>query len=206
MPVGIIGKVGRLVRNKLGRPKEIILTKRNDLAPYDIGRWSYGGLRVPQYRVSGNLSIGSFCSFAANTMILLGGDHNPRHVSTFPFGVLMGGVPAAAHASTRGDVVIGNDVWVGLNATILSGVTIGDGAVIGANSLVARDIPPYAIAAGNPARVVRMRFPQEVIDELMKVAWWTWSDEDIKRAAPLLLDENIEAFLVHARTMKAPGR
>ena len=201
MPVSPAARLKRFFRKYLLKQREIYLSKRSDLAAYKIGRWSYGDVHVLRFRVNGNLSIGSFCSFGRNTLILLGGDHQPRNVSTFPFGVLMGGAPEAAHASTRGGITIGNDVWVGMNATILSGVTIGDGAVIGANSLVSRDVPPYAIAAGNPARVVKMRFPPEVIGALLEIQWWTWSDEDIKRAAPLLLSEDIEAFITAAKSV-----
>jgi len=193
-------KVSYILRRLQYESKETILSKRPDLSHYDIGRWSYGDLRVLRYRVNGNLKVGSFCSFADNVAVLLGGDHNPNNLSTYPFGVFLGGVSESAHASTKGDVVIGNDVWVGRNATILPGVKIGDGAVIGAHSVIARDIPPYAIAVGNPGKVVRARFQQDVIDELLRVRWWDWPDDEIRRAAPHLLSNDIEAFFRFART------
>ena len=81
---------------------------------------------------------------------------------------------------TRGDVIIGNDVWIGYGATILSGVSIGDGAAIGACSLVVKDVPPYAIVAGNPAQVIRYRFDEETIHKLLKIRWWDWPDQRVR--------------------------
>lgn len=91
-------------------------------------------------------------------------------------------------------MVIGNDVWIGVNACVLSGVRIGDGAVVGACSVVTRDVPPYAIVAGNPARLVRKRFDDETIEELLKIKWWDWDIERIKENLPLLLSENVKDF------------
>ena len=175
--------------------KKVFLRERKELSRYDIGEWSYGGLKVLRWRKSGNLKIGKYCSFAANTAIMLGGDHSTRNVSTFPFGVLMGGVAEDAHAVTRGDVEIGHDVWVARDSMILSGVKIGDGAVVGAASLVTRDVPSYAVVAGNPAKIVRMRFTSEQIERLLRIQWWNWNDDLVKTHAHLLLSENIEEFL-----------
>lgn len=90
---------------------------------------------------------------------------------------------------------IGNDVWIGEGALILSGVTIGDGAVIGARSVVSKDIPPYAIAAGNPCRILKYRFPEEKISELLKIKWWNWETDKITSNANYLMNTDINVFI-----------
>ena len=127
---------------------------------------------------------------------MLGGNHRVDWVTTYPFNVLF---PEAAHFEghphSKGDVVIQNDVWIGMGALILSGVTIGNGAVVGARSVVTRSVPPYALAAGNPARVVRLRFSEDQIRQLERIAWWDWPIEKVQEAWPGLLSADIEAFL-----------
>lgn len=105
------------------------------------------------------------------------------------------GKNTAISPASNGDVIIGNDVWIGSEATIISGVRVGDGAVIGARAVVTGDVPPYAIAAGNPARIVKMRFEEKTIDRLLQIRWWEWEDKRIEKALPLLLSTDIEAFL-----------
>jgi len=97
-------------------------------------------------------------------------------------------------------VVIGNDVWIGTEAFILSGVKIGDGAVIAARTVVTKDVPPYAIVAGNPARIVKMRFDDETVARLLAIQWWTWDNTRIEKALPLLLNSDMEAFLLAAES------
>ena len=100
---------------------------------------------------------------------------------TYPFNALFSeGAHITGHPSSKGDIVIGNDVWIGYQSCILSGVTIGNGAIIGAKSVVTKDVPPYAIVAGNPAKFIRYRFPQETIDKLENLAWWDWDISVIK--------------------------
>jgi virginiamycin A acetyltransferase len=173
----------------------ILLALRSDLAMFEIGRCSYGGLKVIKWSKNGNLQIGNFCSFAENTVVLLGGEHDTTNITTYPLGVFIGGVALDAHEKTKGNVVIGNDVWIGRNSTILSGVTIGDGAVVGACSLVTKNVEPYSIVAGNPAQLIRKRFKQNEIDALQKIKWWTWPDEKIKASAAKLLGGDIESFI-----------
>ena len=142
------------------------------------------------------LIIGKFCQIAAGTeFVMNGANHQMNAVSTFPFYTLEGwNMPPPEHADLpiKGDTVIGNDVWIGQNAVILPGVKIGDGAIIGANSVVGHDISPYTIAAGNPARVIRKRFDEELTDLLLRFRWWDKSIEEIDRLIPLLTCSDLE--------------
>ena len=157
---------------------------------------SYGALRaVFNTRDPGRLIIGAFCSFADGATVLLGGEHNVDWVSTFPFCDFEGfGGPVAGHPKQTGDVVIGNDVWIAREALILAGTTIGDGAVIGARAVVSGTVAPYSIVTGNPGRRAGSRFPQPIVERLLKIRWWEWSRERIERAAPVLMAPNVAAF------------
>lgn len=194
----------RRVLNKLIQPWRApgpsLMAANSAYEAFQIGRWTYGWPEVHRWRSTQQLSIGSFCSIATGVKILLGGEHRADFVSTFPFGQFFGVGDANAHEFSRGDVIIGNDVWIGNGALILSGTRIGDGAVIGAYSLVKGEIPPYAIAVGNPARVVRYRFSPAIVDQLLRIRWWDWDDDSIKRRATELMSENIAAFLDHFGT------
>jgi chloramphenicol O-acetyltransferase type B len=142
------------------------------------------------------LRIGNYCSLAAGIKIFLGGNHRVDWVSTFPFSdswPSARGIPG--HPATRGDVEIGHDVWIGHGAVILSGVKIGNGAVVGACAVVARDIPPYAIAVGNPVRTIRRRFSDAQIQALERIAWWDWPEDRIARFMPLILSGDVDAFV-----------
>ena len=138
------------------------------------------------------LIIGRFCAIASGVRFLMpGANHADRGPSTFPFGVF--GPPwddtmdLVMSAPSRGDTVIGNDVWLGYSALVLPGVTIGHGAVVAAASVVARDVPPYAIVAGNPARVVRSRFDEEDVGRLLRAAWWNWPIELVTEHARTIM-------------------
>lgn len=141
--------------------------------------------------IGDKLIIGKFCQIAAGVeFVMNGANHQMNAVSTFPFYVMDGWdakPPAFSDLPIKGDTVVGNDVWIGQNATILPGVHIGDGAVIGCNSVVASDVPAYTIVAGNPARPIRKRFDDELIDLLEKFCWWDKSIEEIKALVPLLM-------------------
>lgn len=166
---------------------------------YEIGRGTYGHPTIPPWDHAGSLRIGAFCSIAHGVQIILGGEHRPDWVTTFPFSVLW---PSARQISgqprSRGDVIIGNDVWIGLHATVMSGVTIGDGAVIGAGAVVRKDVAPYTIVVGNPAVPVRTRFDDAAIERLLAIRWWDWDDSVIERYLPLMLSDQIGGFLAAA--------
>ena len=138
------------------------------------------------------LIIGKFCQIAAGVeFVMNGANHQMNAVSTFPFYTLEGWdapPPSPADLPLKGDTVIGNDVWIGQNAVILPGVHIGDGAIIGASSVVGRDVEPYAIVVGNPARPVRKRFDDELTALLLRFRWWDKSVEEIDSLIPLLTD------------------
>jgi acetyltransferase-like isoleucine patch superfamily enzyme len=161
-----------------------------------MGEWSYGEPDVVYWDAGADLRVGKFTSIAPGVTILLGGEHRVEWVTTYPFSLLLpdaAGLPGYPHS--RGDVAIGNDVWIGQDALILSGVTVGDGAVIGARSVVARDVEPFSIWVGNPARHVRYRFAPETIAALQRIAWWNWPIERVKEAWPLLCSADIDAFI-----------
>ena len=142
------------------------------------------------------LIIGKFCQIAAGVeFVMNGANHQMNAVSTFPFYTLEGWdmkTPAAADMPYKGDTVIGNDVWIGQNAVILPGVHIGDGAIIGLNSVVAGDVPPYTIVAGNPAKKIRKRFDDELIELMLRFKWWDKSIEEINSLIPLLSSGDLE--------------
>jgi virginiamycin A acetyltransferase len=165
---------------------------------YDVGEYSYadGGLEVVSFGEGAMLRVGKYCSIARGVTILLGGEHRPDWVTTYPFSALRSEAAGfVGHPGTKGDVVIGNDVWIGMNALVVSGVSVGDGAVIGAASVVTKDVPPYAIAGGNPARLLRDRFPHEQCEALRAIAWWDWPEEKVREAWPLLLSQDVAGFI-----------
>ena len=142
------------------------------------------------------LRIGRFCSIAKGVKIYLGGDHRTDWVTAYPFSPLFDQIEKYPdyHVS-KGDVVIGHDVWIGDDAIILSGVNIGNGSVIGARSVVTKNVSPYSIVAGNPARFVKYRFNNEIIEDLEKIAWWDWPINKVHEALPFLLSSNISSFI-----------
>jgi acetyltransferase-like isoleucine patch superfamily enzyme len=166
-----------------------------------VGRHTYGHeqITIRHWGEPAELRIGSFCSIADRVEVFLGGNHRPDWVTTFPFPAFSERWPGAGGIegvpSTNGDVVIGNDVWIGSNATIMSGVEVGDGAVVGTNSCVTRDVAPFAIVGGNPARQLRLRFDAETIQKLLALRWWNWSDERIVANMQFLCSGDIERFL-----------
>lgn len=162
-----------------------------------VGRFTYGAPRLLLWAAHERIDIGSFCSIADEVAIFGGGEHRTDWITTFPLRIAFGDPLAGAdgHPASGGPTRIGNDVWLAYRAMILSGVTVGDGAVVGAGAVVASDVPPYAVVAGNPARVVRYRFPQDVIARLLALSWWNWPLAEIRRRAPILCSPDHERLL-----------
>jgi virginiamycin A acetyltransferase len=137
--------------------------------------------------IGDKLIFGKFCAIAEGARFIMNGaNHAMSGFSTYPFNIFghgweKGFDPATWEKELRGDTVIGNDVWVGMEAIIMPGVAIGDGAVVAARAVVTRDVPPYAIAAGNPARVVKLRFDKMTVQRLLAIAWWDWPVDKITR-------------------------
>lgn len=168
-----------------------------------IGKHTYG---VRPETISGAtkkspVSIGSFCSIAPGVCILAHVEHPLRLPSTYPFRTAMFNRERQNEESwnqdsvTRGPIHIGNDVWIGQNVIILSGVKIGDGAVVGAGAVVTKEIPSYAIAGGNPATIIRYRFPPDVIKRMQLASWWDLPDESLVKLEHFFYSEDIEGFI-----------
>ena len=143
-----------------------------------------------------NLIIGKFCQIAAGVEFVMNdANHKMNAVTTFPFYTLEGwemNIPDPSEMTFKGNTVIGNDVWIGQNAVILPGVHVGDGAIIGANSVVGSDVAPYTIVIGNPAKVLRKRFDDELVGLLLKFKWWDKSIEEINALIPILTSSDLE--------------
>lgn len=170
--------------------------KNPKYAQYAIGDWTYGNPIIKTWDKKTKLKIGKFCSLAGNVQLLLGGEHRKDWVTTYPFSEFFEEARnIEGHPHTKGNITIGNDVWICQNAIILSGVTIGNGAVIGAGCLVTKDVPAYAIAAGNPAHIVGYRFSKEQIFALEEIAWWDWDISQVNAEIEFLLSSDIDTFI-----------
>lgn len=186
----------RRLREKLG-------LRKTDAWPahVSVGRHTYGLSKrnFVQPHATAPISVGAFCSIGPEVMIFGRADHPTSLASTYPFGSkLLAPEAGNADAVTKGPVRIGNDVWIGARAIILSGVTVGDGAIIGAGAVVAKDVPPYGIVVGNPAKLLKHRFAPEIVEALLAIRWWDWPEEKI-RAFEAEFYGPIDAFVAKAR-------
>jgi acetyltransferase-like isoleucine patch superfamily enzyme len=174
---------------------------------YQVGLGTYGIPEVHDWDEGTTLRIGSYCSIADNVRIFLGGQHRTDWVSCYPFPAYL---PEAKHiesfGGSRGDVVIGSDVWLCSHCFILSGVTVGHGAVIASGAVVTRDVPPYAVIAGNPAQQVRWRFDEETRTALLQSAWWEWPESEIRQIVDKLCSNDLAGFIAYARSRPADGQ
>lgn len=132
-----------------------------------VGKKTYGCINLIAFDKIHELHIGSYCSIAPNVSFILSGDHYMNHFSTYPFYNKI--IDGRDEAISKGNIVISDDVWIGMNSTILSGVTVGKGAIIAACSVVTKSVPPYAIVAGNPAKIIKYRFTNDVIEKLLGI-------------------------------------
>jgi acetyltransferase-like isoleucine patch superfamily enzyme len=179
---------------------------------------------------SARVRIGKWCSIAGGVEIMPGGNHRTDTITTYPIQRQLGlgdaaqisqpspagnarsaaAVISVGDVVSKGDVEIGNDVWIGRGAKILGGVTIGDGAIIAAWSVVTRSVPPYTVAAGVPARSVKLRFSQEIVDSLLRIRWWDWDDAVVIDRVNELTGDDLAAFTqkydpaLRSRTAAAP--
>ena len=194
----VTARLGRLLSSGSG-PSDAggSLARLIDSGQAKVGVGTYGEPTVYSWETDTKLRIGSYTSIAAEVHIVLGGEHRPDWVTTSPLRVLneLPGAWEDGHPSTKGAITIGSDVWIGHRATILSGVTIGNGAVIGAASLVTRDVPAFAIVGGNPADLIRYRFPEPIREALEQIAWWDWPEERVLSSVDLLCATDVEEFV-----------
>jgi acetyltransferase-like isoleucine patch superfamily enzyme len=165
------------------------------------GEGSAGVPRIKDYMLDpSRLIVGNYSSIAEGSVFMLGGYHGIDRVTTYPHRIMMG-LPGAGEdgiPEVRGDTRIGSDVWIGTEAVIMSGVTIGDGAVVATGAVVMRDVEPFAIVAGNPARPVKYRFDEAQREALLRIRWWDWPRERVIAAVPLLAERDIDAFIAWA--------
>jgi acetyltransferase-like isoleucine patch superfamily enzyme len=158
------------------------------------GKHTYGLENISvSWQGDQEIIIGAFCSLAGNLTIQIGGNHNSNWATTYPFGHVSNGnwdiPPVEGHPKPSREVEIGNDVWIANNVTLMGGVSIGDGAIIAMNSHVTRNIPPYEVWGGNPAKKIKDRFPEEIKSKLLESKWWNLPDNFIESLIPLLVQE-----------------
>jgi virginiamycin A acetyltransferase len=148
--------------------------------------------------IGDKLIIGKFCAIASGVKFIMnGGNHHTGTLSSYPFSIFGHDWESAAPAGgypSKGDTVIGNDVWIGYEAVIMPGVHVGDGAVIASKAVVSKDVAPYTIVGGNPASLIRNRFKQSVIYQLLSIRWWDWDLDKITRNVALISSQNVEAL------------
>lgn len=163
-----------------------------------IGSHTYGKPVLETFRGSEcKVEIGRYCSIAKNVVMILGGIHPTNWVSTYPLKIKKGIVGAYQDGmpKTNGNINVGSDVWLGTDVIILSGVTIGHGAIVAAGSIVTKDVEPYAIVGGNPARLIKYRFTSVQIQSLLAIRWWDWGDQKVIEQCACISSPNIELFI-----------
>ena len=158
---------------------------RTDINRITVGKATYGAINALLFSKEGKLIIGNFCSIAGNVSFLVGTEHNLQRISTFPFKVKFLGTEEL-EAESKGDIIVDDDVWIGHGAIILSGVHIGQGAVVAAGAVVSKDVPPYAIVGGVPAKIIKYRFDDEIINEMLKI--------DYSRLNKSMIENSIDKF------------
>lgn len=184
----------QFIKNMITKPNIIA----GDYSYYDASNGeSFEDQVLYHYEFIGTkLIIGKFCSIAPETRFIMDGGNHRMDGSTFPFNIFGNGweafTPSLAELPIKGDTIIGNDVWIGRGATIMPGVCIGDGAIISAEAVVVKDVEPYTIVGGNPAKEVRKRFSPETIQELLEIKWWDWDIELINQSIGVIVSGNMD--------------
>jgi virginiamycin A acetyltransferase len=186
------------IRNTVKNPNIVV----GEYTYYDDPEDSEGFERNVLYHfpfIGDKLVIGKFCAIARDVRFIMNGaNHKLSGISTYPFQIFGGGwetvMPKPGDLPFKGDTVIGNDVWLGYEALIMPGVRIGNGAIVSSRSVVVSDVPSYTIVGGNPAKAIRRRFDQEVVDRLESLAWWEWPIETITRHLDLIVGADVDAL------------
>jgi acetyltransferase-like isoleucine patch superfamily enzyme len=176
--------------------------KNYDMIPR--GKHTYGPepkiIGVPEIVVGSK--IGKFCSIAENLQFIARGSHMMNWVTTYPFQAVWNMDVPLHNLPPHSPIIIGNDVWIAANVKIKQGVTIGDGAVLATECFVTKDVPPYAVVGGNPAKIIKYRFTEKQISDLLEIKWWNWDDDTIKKTVPLLVSDDIDKFIEFAKNKK----
>lgn len=165
---------------KLNKHNGTRMLRTNANAIVKVGNYTYGNLYVHISNTERQLTLGNYCSIAENVCFVLNSDHPLHSISTFPFKTKVLGL-SNDEAISKGDIIVDDDVWICYGATIMSGVHIGQGAVVAAGAVVTKDVPPYAIVGGVPAKVIKYRFEPQIIEELLKVDYSKLTKEDIEK-------------------------
>jgi acetyltransferase-like isoleucine patch superfamily enzyme len=197
-------QLGR-VRNGWRGRDEAVLRRLQRKGKVVFGTGTYGIPTIHDFDYSTTrLIVGNYSSIAGH--YLLGGQHNIEQVTTYPMRINLGlsgagedGVPAP-----RNDILVGSDVWTTYGTWIQGGVTIGDGAVVATGAVVTKDVPPFAIVGGIPARVIDYRHTEEQREALLEIRWWDWPEEEVRAAVPYLASTDIDAFIEYARARQSP--
>ena len=192
------------IRNTVKNPHIVV----GDYTYYDDPEDSENFERNVLYHypfVGDKLVIGKFCALARGVKFIMNGaNHKLTGFSTYPFGIFGQGweaaVPAPADLPSRGDTVVGNDVWIGYDALVMPGVKIGNGAIVAARAVVVKDVPAYAVVGGNPAQVLKSRFPPETVAALERIAWWNWPVEKVTRHLQAIVSADLTALQAAANS------
>lgn len=183
----MLKKIKRYLKEKR---KPYYMQDNKKYKKYKIGSYTYGKPKI--YAHENSVEIGAYCSIADGVTIYSGAEHHHEWVSSYNFSAKF---KCKNCETTKGNVIIGNDVWIADGVLILSGVKIGDGAVIAARAVVTKDIKPYEIVGGNPAKHIKFRFKEEQIKKLLSIQWWNWPIEKIENNFDLILNNNIDVFI-----------
>lgn len=195
----------RQIRRTLVGPEALQLRQLMRAGRVIYGSGTYGFPTIKTYDYDNTrLIVGNYCSVAGGATIILGGNHPTDRVTTYPHRILMHmpGAGMDGFPMPTADTIIGNDVWICTGATIVSGVRIGDGAIVAAGAVVTKDVPPFAIVGGNPARLIRFRFDEHERAAIAATQWWNWPKAEVRKAVPLLAGAGAQEFLEYARAQR----